>query len=117
MSADAIHSPQCVGPKRIAGQAFNCYDRYISEQEVARIAREVSSGPVWPGLDGAALHAGHAATDAADQHKLTKKFQFDVSDEIDLKAFNGDLSLLIKKDGDPKQTDELTVETQTLVLQ
>jgi nucleoside-diphosphate-sugar epimerase len=26
----------------IAGQAFNCYDRYISEQEVARIAREVS---------------------------------------------------------------------------
>ena len=27
-------------PHRIAGQAFNCYDRYISEQEVARIARE-----------------------------------------------------------------------------
>ncbi len=27
---------------RIAGQAFNCYDRYISEQEVARIAKELS---------------------------------------------------------------------------
>ena len=66
---------------------------------------------------GAALHAGHAATDAADQHKLTKKFQFDVSDKIDLKAFNGDLSLLSKMDGDPKQTDELTVERQTLALQ
>jgi nucleoside-diphosphate-sugar epimerase len=26
----------------IAGQTFNCYDRYISEQEVARIARELS---------------------------------------------------------------------------
>ena len=26
----------------IAGQAFNCYDRYISEQEVARIAKELS---------------------------------------------------------------------------
>jgi hypothetical protein len=65
---------------------------------------------------GAALHAGHAATDAANQHRFTKKFQFDVSDKIDLKAFNGDLSLLIKKDGDPKQKDELTVETQTLAL-
>ena len=28
--------------KKVAGQAFNCYDRYISEQEVARLAREVS---------------------------------------------------------------------------
>ncbi len=27
---------------RIKGQAFNCYDRYISEQEVARIAKELS---------------------------------------------------------------------------
>jgi nucleoside-diphosphate-sugar epimerase len=26
----------------IAGQVFNCYDRYISEQEVARIAKELS---------------------------------------------------------------------------
>lgn len=29
-------------PKRIAGQAFNCYDRYIAEQEVARIAKELT---------------------------------------------------------------------------
>jgi nucleoside-diphosphate-sugar epimerase len=28
--------------KRIAGQAFNCCDRYIAEQEVARIARELT---------------------------------------------------------------------------
>jgi len=26
----------------VAGQAFNCYDRYISEQEVAQIAKELS---------------------------------------------------------------------------
>jgi len=26
--------------KAIAGQAFNCYDRYVSEEEVARIAKE-----------------------------------------------------------------------------
>jgi hypothetical protein len=26
----------------VAGQAFNCYDRYIAEQEVARIARELT---------------------------------------------------------------------------
>ena len=28
--------------KAIAGQAFNCYDRYIAEQEVARIAKELT---------------------------------------------------------------------------
>jgi nucleoside-diphosphate-sugar epimerase len=28
--------------KVIAGQAFNCYDRYISEQEVARLTKELS---------------------------------------------------------------------------
>lgn len=28
--------------KAVAGQAFNCYDRYISEQEVARIAKDLT---------------------------------------------------------------------------
>jgi nucleoside-diphosphate-sugar epimerase len=28
--------------KAIAGQAFNCYDRYVAEEEVARIAKELS---------------------------------------------------------------------------
>jgi nucleoside-diphosphate-sugar epimerase len=28
--------------RSIAGQAFNCYDRYIAEEEVARIAKELS---------------------------------------------------------------------------
>ena len=28
--------------KAVAGQAFNCYDRYVAEQDVARIARELS---------------------------------------------------------------------------
>jgi hypothetical protein len=28
--------------KTIAGQAFNCYDRYVAEEEVARIAKELS---------------------------------------------------------------------------
>lgn len=34
--------------RAIAGQAFNCYDRYVSEQEVARIAQELtgSVGPI-----------------------------------------------------------------------
>jgi nucleoside-diphosphate-sugar epimerase len=31
-----------VDPQVIAGQAFNCYDRYIAEEEVARIARDLS---------------------------------------------------------------------------
>jgi nucleoside-diphosphate-sugar epimerase len=32
----------------IAGQSFNCYDRYVAEQEVARIAKEVtgSASPI-----------------------------------------------------------------------
>jgi hypothetical protein len=28
--------------KNIAGQAFNCYDVYVSEEQVARIARELT---------------------------------------------------------------------------
>jgi nucleoside-diphosphate-sugar epimerase len=31
--------------KAISGQAFNCYDRYIADQEVARIARELTGSP------------------------------------------------------------------------
>jgi len=31
--------------KAVAGQAFNCYDRYIAEQEVARIAKELTGSP------------------------------------------------------------------------
>ena len=29
-------------PKAVAGQAFNCYDRYIAEQDVARIAKDLT---------------------------------------------------------------------------
>lgn len=32
------------GAERIAGEAFSCYDRYISEYEVASIANELSGG-------------------------------------------------------------------------
>jgi nucleoside-diphosphate-sugar epimerase len=31
--------------KAIAGQAFNCYDRYVAEQDVARIAKELTGSP------------------------------------------------------------------------
>lgn len=31
--------------KAIAGQAFNCYDRYIAEEEVARIAKQLCGSP------------------------------------------------------------------------
>jgi nucleoside-diphosphate-sugar epimerase len=30
---------------RVAGQAFNCYDRYVAEQDVARIAQELTGSP------------------------------------------------------------------------
>lgn len=29
-------------PERVAGQTFNCFDRYVAEEEVARIARDLS---------------------------------------------------------------------------
>jgi nucleoside-diphosphate-sugar epimerase len=31
--------------ERIAGQSFNCYDRYVAEEEVARITRELTGSP------------------------------------------------------------------------
>jgi nucleoside-diphosphate-sugar epimerase len=31
--------------RAVAGQAFNCYDRYVAEQEVARIAKELTGSP------------------------------------------------------------------------
>jgi nucleoside-diphosphate-sugar epimerase len=31
--------------KAIAGQAFNCYDRYVAEEEVARITKELTGSP------------------------------------------------------------------------
>ncbi len=32
-------------PKAIAGQAFNCYDMYVAEQKVARMAKELTGSP------------------------------------------------------------------------
>ena len=31
--------------KHIAGQSFNCYDRYVAEEQVARIAQELTGSP------------------------------------------------------------------------
>lgn len=40
--ARAVHILLHADAARITGQAFNCYDCYIAEQEVARIARELT---------------------------------------------------------------------------
>jgi nucleoside-diphosphate-sugar epimerase len=31
--------------KAVAGQAFNCYDRYVAEQDVARLAEQITGSP------------------------------------------------------------------------
>jgi nucleoside-diphosphate-sugar epimerase len=31
--------------RAVAGQAFNCYDRYVAEQDVARLAKELTGSP------------------------------------------------------------------------
>jgi nucleoside-diphosphate-sugar epimerase len=41
--ARAVELLLAVDAKVITGQAFNCYDRYISEQEVAQLAKELSN--------------------------------------------------------------------------
>jgi tyrosinase-like protein len=68
---------------------------------------------------GAAHHARHAAakTEPGHDHKMTKNFEFNVSEQIDPKTFNGNLHLVVKKDGDPKEQDELIVEEQSLKMQ
>jgi nucleoside-diphosphate-sugar epimerase len=40
--AKAVELLLSADAKAIAGQAFNCYDRYIAEQDVARIAKELT---------------------------------------------------------------------------
>jgi hypothetical protein len=65
---------------------------------------------------GAAHHAHHGEHGGAEQ-KMTKKFHFDVSEHIIPKTFKGDLKLVIKKDGDPKEQDDLTIEEQSVTLQ
>ncbi len=40
--ARAVRLLVAADPERIAGEAFNCYDRYISDHEVATIARSLS---------------------------------------------------------------------------
>jgi nucleoside-diphosphate-sugar epimerase len=41
--ARAVELLLAVDAKVITGQAFNCYDRYISEQEVAQLAKELTN--------------------------------------------------------------------------
>jgi nucleoside-diphosphate-sugar epimerase len=43
--AQAVELLLSAGVKAVAGQAFNCYDRYVAEQEVARIAKELTGSP------------------------------------------------------------------------
>jgi nucleoside-diphosphate-sugar epimerase len=40
--AKAVELLLSADAKTVAGQAFNCYDRYIAEQDVARIAKELT---------------------------------------------------------------------------
>jgi nucleoside-diphosphate-sugar epimerase len=43
--ARAVELLLTADPKRITGQAFNCYDIYVAEQHVAQIAKEFTGGP------------------------------------------------------------------------
>ncbi|HEV3165128.1 MAG TPA: NAD(P)-dependent oxidoreductase [Isosphaeraceae bacterium] len=43
--ARAVEILLAAEPERIAGEAFNCYDRYVSEYEVASIAQELTGSP------------------------------------------------------------------------
>lgn len=43
--AKAVGLLLSASPQRIAGQMFNCCDRYIADQDVARIAKELTGSP------------------------------------------------------------------------
>jgi nucleoside-diphosphate-sugar epimerase len=43
--ARAVELLLAADPKAVAGQSFNCYDRYVSEEQVARIAKERTGSP------------------------------------------------------------------------
>ena len=58
-AADVARAPT-LAPERaefVAGEAFNCYDRYISEFEVATLARELAGSP--SSIHGEASPAKH----------------------------------------------------------
>ncbi len=40
--AEAIHRLLEADPQQLAGQAFNCYDRYVSQWDVARLAKQLA---------------------------------------------------------------------------
>ncbi|MEI7688346.1 MAG: NAD(P)-dependent oxidoreductase, partial [Planctomycetota bacterium] len=47
-AADVAHAVELllqVDAKRIAGQSFSCYDAYVAEETVARIAKELTGSP------------------------------------------------------------------------
>ncbi|HEY8505883.1 MAG TPA: NAD(P)-dependent oxidoreductase [Gemmataceae bacterium] len=43
--ARAVELLLTTGAEWVAGEVFNCYDRYVAEEEVARIAKEISGSP------------------------------------------------------------------------
>jgi nucleoside-diphosphate-sugar epimerase len=43
--ARAVQLLLTVDAKLIAGQSFNCYDRYVAEQDVAHIAKDLTNSP------------------------------------------------------------------------
>ncbi|MCC6418174.1 MAG: NAD(P)-dependent oxidoreductase [Gemmataceae bacterium] len=47
-AADVAHAVEVLltgEAAKVVGQAFNCFDRYVSEEEVARIARDLTGSP------------------------------------------------------------------------
>jgi nucleoside-diphosphate-sugar epimerase len=50
--------------KAITGQAFNCYDRYVAEQEVARVAKELT------GSSSAIADLNHGPTHQIETQKI-----------------------------------------------
>jgi hypothetical protein len=85
---------------------YAVYVRNASERKLD--SREQMAGVM--NFFGAAHHAMHATDHVDANHKMTKEFRFDATKMIDIKKFDGNVDILVKKIGDKKETDDLTIE-------
>jgi hypothetical protein len=92
-------------PKEPAG-TYSVYIRNSAEKKLD--SREQSLGVM--NFFGAGHHAMHGPDHGDHNKKMTKEFRFDITNKIDVKKFDGNLDFLIKKIGNKKETDDVTID-------
>jgi len=92
-------------PKEPTG-TYSVYVRNSAEKKLD--SREQSLGVM--NFFGAGHHAMHGPDHGDHNKKMIKEFRFDITNKIDVKKFDGNLDILIKKSGNKKETDDVTID-------